>query len=93
MFAKLQSHLLLQLVQHLHLLQTHSSLVSQASLKFSSISSTEKNSGEKYQKVIHTGLCSLTVWVLHFKEGIHSCPLAGLSVLILFQQHSAQSLA
>ena len=41
MFAKVQLHLLLQLVQLLHLLQTHSSLVSQASLQFSSIGSIE----------------------------------------------------
>ena len=42
---------------------------------------------------MHSGSCSLTVWVLHFKQGIHSCPLAGLSAHILLQEHFTQSLA
>ena len=41
MFAKLQLHLLLQLVQHLHLLQTHFSLVTQASLQLYKIRQTK----------------------------------------------------
>ena len=40
-FANLQLHLLLQLMQHLHLLQTHSSMMWQASVQSSTPTSEE----------------------------------------------------
>ena len=78
MFAKLHLHLLLQLVQQLHLLQTHCSFSWQSRLQFCTSTSEEWISGEKKKRCDAKGQ-KITYWRDSAQKIWNSLPLSGKS--------------